>query len=167
MLVVPGLGEPAPLRATVHGADAVISAVGPRRRRDGPVSSTATHAIIEAMRETGVRRLVAVSATPVIPADRGDGILLRFVLQPIVRAILADHYLDLARMEGMMAGSGLDCTAIRPPRLDDGPLTGTYRTRIDANVPHGYLISRADVAHAMIATAADATTIGHAIGVAN
>jgi hypothetical protein len=28
-------------------------------------------------------------------------------------------------------------TAIRPPRLNDGPLTATYRTAIDRNGPDG------------------------------
>jgi putative NADH-flavin reductase len=167
MVVVPGLEVAAPLVQAMTGSDCVISAVGPRTLRDGPVASTAANSILGAMRQAGVRRFVAVSATPVIPAQRHDGPLLRFILQPLIRAILADLYLDLARMEGMMAGSGLDWTAVRPPRLNNGPLTAAYRTRHDANVPHGYRISRADVAHAMIAAAADPAASGHAIGVAN
>lgn len=167
LAVVPGLDDPAHLRSAVAGADAVVSAVGPRSIGDGPVASTATRAILRAMAETGVSRIVAVSATPVVPATREDGSLLRFILLPLIRTILPGLYLDLARMEGMLDGSGLEWTAVRPPRLSSGPLTGTYRSRIGGNVPRGYLISRADVAHAMIAALGNPATVNNAVGVAN
>jgi hypothetical protein len=46
-------------------------------------------------------------------------------------------------------------------------LTGTYRTSIGGNVPRGYAISRANVAHAMLAALDDPATLRQAVGVAN
>ncbi|GAA3638909.1 hypothetical protein GCM10022223_67400 [Kineosporia mesophila] len=63
-------------------------------------------------------------------------------------------------MEEDLRDSGLDRTPVRPPRRTDGPLTGTYRTALDQIVRGGLSISRADVAHLMLAT------VHHTVGVA-
>jgi hypothetical protein len=42
-----------------------------------------------------------------------------------------------------------------------------HRTSIGGNVPRGYAISRANVAHAMLAAIADAATVRQALGIAN
>jgi predicted DNA-binding protein (UPF0278 family) len=55
---------------------------------------------------------------------------------------------------------------VRPPRLTDGPLTGRYRTAYGQNLRRGLLVSRADVAHLMLATLDRPDTIGQAIGIA-
>jgi uncharacterized protein YbjT (DUF2867 family) len=52
---VPGLTVYEPLVEAVDGADAVISGVGPRGRKDGPVASGSTRSILAAMTKTGVR----------------------------------------------------------------------------------------------------------------
>ncbi len=70
-------------------------------------------------------------------------------------------------MEDVLRASGLDWTAVRPPRLTNGRLTGNYRTALERNLPGGLVISRADVAHAMLAALRQPETIGHAIGVAD
>jgi hypothetical protein len=46
------------------------------------------------------------------------------------------------------------------------PLTGKYRIVVGGNVPRGYSISRANVAHAMLAVLDDPATVGQAVGVA-
>ena len=45
-------------------------------------------------------------------------------------------------------------------------MTGTYRTAVGANVSRGNLISRADVAHGMLALLDDPATVRQAIGIA-
>ena len=74
---------------------------------------------------------------------------------------------DLALMEDALRDSGLDWTAVRPPRLTDRPLTGAYRTATGRNLRRGFLVSRADVAHLMLRLLDQPQTIGRAIGVAN
>src|SRR6266545_3350610 len=58
---VRGLTESGPLLDALDGSDAVISGVGPRGRKDGPVASGSTRAMLRAMTDLGVRRFVAVS----------------------------------------------------------------------------------------------------------
>jgi hypothetical protein len=60
----------------------------------------------------------------------------------------------------------LDWTVLRPPRLTNRPLTGTYRTAYEQNLRRGLLISRADVAHLMLRVLKQPETIERAIGIA-
>jgi putative NADH-flavin reductase len=169
--------DPAVLESAVRGADAVISALGAVSASDAGVACRGTQAIVQAMHATGVRRIIVVSAAPIstVPSparpnpprfDPGDGFFMRHVLSPLIRALLRKHYADLARMEDVLRDSGLDWTVVRPPRLTDKALTGTYRTANGQNLRGGFLISRADVAHLMLRVLEQPQTIRQAIGVA-
>jgi putative NADH-flavin reductase len=169
--------DPAALAEAVADADAVLSGLGPRGKADLGVAARGTRAIVAAMKETGVRRVVVVSAAPIgtVPSpdhphpprhDPGDGFLMRHLLAPIVKRVFRDHYADLARMEDVMRGSGLDWTVVRPPQLNDKPLTGVYRTAYERNLRRGLKISRADVAHYMLHALGQPETIGRIVGVA-
>src|SRR4051794_2993500 len=148
---VADLTDPEVLRAVLETSDAAISGVGPRTRKDGPVASTTTRGILRAMEASGVRRFVAVSAVPVGPVPEGESFVNRRLLVPFVSALLRDLYADLAEMEDEIRRSATKWTVVRPPKLVNKPPTGTYRTVVGGNVPRGYSISRADVAHAMLA----------------
>ena len=163
---VPGLTDPEVLRAVLEGSDAAISGVGPRGRKDGPVASSTTRAILRAMQASGVRRFVAVSAVPVGPVPDGESFVNRHILLPFISAFARDVYADLAEMEAEIRHSSTDWTIVRPPKLVNKPLTGKYRTAVGGNVPRGYSISRADVAHLMLAVLDDPATHRQAIGVA-
>jgi putative NADH-flavin reductase len=170
--------DPAAMRSAVGGADAVLSGLGPRIGRDAVgIASSGTQAIVRAVQEAGVRRVIVVSAAPVstVPSpgrpdpprhDPGEGPVMRHVLTPLTRVFLGRHYADLALMEDVLRDSGLDWTSVRPPRLTNGPLTGRYRMAIERNLRGGLRISRADVAQAMLAALHQPETVGHAVGVA-
>jgi uncharacterized protein YbjT (DUF2867 family) len=85
------------------------------------------------------------------------------VLTPPLKAILRKPYADLALMEDVLRDSGLDWTSVRPPRLTNGPLTERYRLAYGHNA--GAIISRADVAHAMLRLVTDTKAIGQPVGV--
>ena len=53
--------------------------------------------------------------------------------------------------------------ALREPTM----IVGTYRTALSRNLRGGLLVSRADVAHLMLATLDRPETIGQTIGIAN
>ena len=158
-------------------AGSVAVHIGARSRSDAGVAARGTRAIVEAMKATDVPRIV-VSAAPIgtVPSpdrpnppryDPGDGFFMRHLLSPLTRAALRMHYADLALMENILRDSGLDWTVVRPPRLTDKPLTGTYRTGNGQNLRRGLLVSRADVAHYMLRLLEQPETIGQAIGIAN
>ena len=92
---------------------------------------------------------------------------MRYVLSPMIKVALRPLYADLALMEDILRASGLDWTVVRPPRLTDKPLSGTYRTAYGQNLRRGLLISRADVAHLMLRVLEAPETIKQAIGIAN
>jgi uncharacterized protein YbjT (DUF2867 family) len=92
---------------------------------------------------------------------------MRYLAAPLTKAVLRKHYADLARMEDVLANSDLDWTAVRPPRLTDKPLTGSYQTARGRNLRRGLFISRADVAHFMLRAAEGPETIKQAIGIAS
>jgi putative NADH-flavin reductase len=163
---VPGLTEAEPLLDAVDSSDAVVSGVGPRGRKDGPVASGSTRSILAAMSTTGVRRFVAVSAAPLGPVPPDESFLNRRLLLPFINAFAADVYADLRVMEADIMSSATDWTIVRPPKLTNKALTGEYRTTISGNVSHGYSISRADVAHLMLAAVDDPTMINQPVGVA-
>jgi uncharacterized protein YbjT (DUF2867 family) len=166
VVTVPGLEQPDLLCSALIGSHAVLSAVGPRGRKDGPVASTAIRTILNVMDSAGVRRLVAVSAAPVGPVPDGESALNRWLLLPLVGRLLRSVYTDLGEMEAQLLRSSAAWTVIRPPKLVNKPLTGIYRTTLGGNVPRGISISRADAAHLMLAALDQPATVKQAVGVA-
>ncbi|WUD73769.1 NAD(P)H-binding protein [Streptomyces sp. NBC_00510] len=164
-VVTASLTDPEPLRAAVAGRDAVLSGLGPRRRRDAGIATAVTRPVLRAMEAEGVRRFVAVSAAPLGPVPEDETLLGR-ITAPVVSGLLRPVYDDLRAMEDEMRRSATDWTAVRPPKLSDRPLTGVYRTALNANLRGGFTIGRADVAHAMLAVVDDAATLKQAVGVA-
>jgi nucleoside-diphosphate-sugar epimerase len=156
----------------------VLSGLGPHSNADAGVASRGTRAIVAAMKATGVRRIVVVSAAPVstVPSpgrpnpprhDPGDGFFMRYLFSKIASARFGKVYDDLARMEDLLAGSGLDWTVVRPPQLTDKPLTGAYRTAYGQNLRGGLSVPRADVAHLMLRVLGQPETIHQTIGIAS
>ena len=160
--VVSGLAA-AELAEAFAGRDAVLSALGPRGRGSDPtVNSRGIRAALAAMQATGTRRIVAVSAAPVGPAE--GPLVYRAAVQPLLWRFFGAHYSDLAEMERLLRESGLDWTVVRPPRLTDGRATGRRRTAREG-MAGGLRVSRADVAAAMLDLLADPASSGHAYGV--
>ena len=163
--------------AAVRDTDAVLSALGSATKSDQGIATVGTRRITVGMHAVGLHRLVVVSAAPVAdvtlpgrphaspPAD-GDDLITRLVLGPIIRRIFRATYADLAAMEDLLRASNLDWTAVRPPRLTDGPRTGCYRSALGRNLPHGRTISRADLADCMLALLAQQEAFDHTVGVA-
>jgi putative NADH-flavin reductase len=164
---VPGLTDPEVLRPALEASDAAISGVGPRGRKEGPVASSATRGILRAMEASGVRRFVAVSAVPVGLVPKDESFINRWILLPFISAFARNVYVDLAEMEDEIRHSTTEWTIVRPPKLTNKPLTGNYRTIVGGNVPHGYTISRADIAHLMLRVLEQPQTIKQAVGIAN
>jgi putative NADH-flavin reductase len=169
--------DPAVLESAVAGADAVLSGLGQRLKSDAGIAADGTRSIVKAMKATGVRRIVVVSAAPLgtVPSpdrptppksDPGDGFFMRNLFSPLIKAALKKLYADLALMEDVVHDSGLDWTIVRPPRLTDKLRTGRYRTAYGQNLRGGVFISRADVADLMLRVLKQPETIKQVIGIA-
>ncbi|MFD4221082.1 NAD(P)-dependent oxidoreductase [Streptomyces griseus] len=159
------LDDPAEVRAAVAGRDAVLSGLGSRGRKANGVAERLTGRIVSAMEAEGVRRLLVVSASPVGPEPADDPLVDR-LMRRAIGAVLAELYADLARMEAALARSATDWTSVRPPKLTDGARTGVYRKVVGGTPRSGRSISRADVAHAMLALIDDPAAVKQGVGVA-
>jgi len=158
--------DPASITPAIAGADAVISAVGPRGTGPTTVIQDSVRSIIQAMQKTGTRRLLEVSGSVV--ADEGESPYLRYLLKPVVRRTFLRHVnADMRRGEDQIRASGLDWTIFRPPSLNDKAAKGTYRTAIDRNLPHGFAISRADFAAYMLTLLDDPASVHRHVSIAN
>lgn len=144
----------------VTGRDAVVSALGPRPG-GGLVCADGARAIIAAMHAAGTRRLIVVTASGHI-VDEGDGPATRLLVKPLLRRFLREGFADFARTDEAVSSSGLDWTIMRPPRLTNGARR-SYRTALDRNVRGGITISRADLAHAILAALTDPAAVGHSV----
>jgi putative NADH-flavin reductase len=156
--------DPDEITGPVDGADAVISTLGPRPGAAATVCSGGIRAVVAAMDKTGVRRLVAVSASGPY-TDAGDGPLTRYVMKPLLQRVLREGFGDLRRMEEIIRASRLDWTIMRPPRLTDKPATDRYRTAVDVNVRGGITVSRADLAAAILHSLGDLATVRHSVAI--
>lgn len=167
------------LASAVRGADAVLSALGPRNpRADAGIASQGTRAIVTAMQAEHVRRIIIVSAAPVGPVpvpgqpapprhDPGDSFFMRHLGNPLTHVMFGRHYADLAATEQILRDSDLEWTVSRPPKLTDKPLTGTYRTAFNRNIRGGFSVPRADVAHHMLAMINQLDTLKQIVGIAS
>jgi len=152
-----GATDQAAVHAAVDGADAVLSALGPRGAKTPDLLGIAARNITAAMEKTGARRLICVSAAGAfIESDPDMGRLAKLILP----RVFATNFADTREMEAAIAESGLDWTMVRAARLVNTPETGRYRVRPDYPPQGGGKISRADVAHFMAAVLADGSWIG-------
>ena|SRR5215467_367002 len=146
--------DPASILPAVTGADAVLTAAGPRGAGPTTVITDSVQSIAAAMGKAGTRRLLALSGS--IVADDGEGFFLRYVLKPVARRTFLRHVCaDMRHAEAVIAATDLDWTIMRPPALIDGPTTGKYRTAFDQGLSRGFRVSRADLAACMLSLVGD------------
>jgi putative NADH-flavin reductase len=142
--------DPDSIVSAIAGSDAVVTAIGPRGTGPTTVIQDSARAIIAAMQKSGGRRLVMLSGS--IVADEGESPYLRYLLKPLARRTFLRHVCaDMRAGESEVRASDLDWTIVRPPSLTSKPASDDYRTAIDRNLPHGFRVSRADLAACMLA----------------
>ena len=154
--------DPEAIGPAVEGADAVVSALGPRRGGPVTVCSDGVRSILQAMEKTGVRRIVVVSASGFF-TEPDDALINRLIAKPLLQRILREGAADIRRMEQDVRASTAEWTLMRPPRLTNGASRGRYRTMIDRNI--GMSISRADVADAILNALGNPATVSHTVGI--
>ena len=147
------------LAALVAGADAVVSALGPSRG-DRRLHREVAPALIDAMRSAGVRRFVGISGAGIdVP---GDAKRLRDrVVSAAMQRLGGDAVRDKVLEHAAWAGSGLDWTLVRPPRLVDAPPTGAVEHDAHRSA-RAVTIGRADLAGFLVDCAEQGRYVGSA-----
>jgi uncharacterized protein YbjT (DUF2867 family) len=137
--------DPAALARALEGQDAVVSALGTPVSpfREVTVLSSATDALVAAMKTAAVRRLVCIIGIGAgDSAGHGGSVFDRLILPALLRKV----YADKDRQEAIVRASGLDWVLVRPSVLNDRAPAEEVRALSDLSGFHGGTIARADVA---------------------
>jgi|tagenome__1003787_1003787.scaffolds.fasta_scaffold19684967_1 putative NADH-flavin reductase len=144
-LIVGDVRDEKMLREALKGQDAVVSALGTPASpfREVTLLSTATRALVNAMKAEHVARLVCITGMGAGDSAGHGGFLFDNVIFPL---LLKKVYADKNRQEAIVRDSGLDWVLVRPSVLNDKPGRGSVRALTDLSDYHGGSISRQDVA---------------------
>lgn len=152
------------LPEATRGQDAVISALGVGLSfSPGRLFELSTPRVIAAMEQTGVKRLVQVSAFGVGDTFAQVPLLPRL----FIRTLLARLYADKERGEEILKRSDLDWTIVYPAGLTNGPHTGDYRFGEHVELRGFPTVSRADVADLLLKAASDPAMVHRRLLVAS
>lgn len=137
--------DEAAIRKALEGRDAVISSLGTPASpfREVTLLSTATRALVAAMKSAHVARLVCITGMGAGDSAGHGGFLMDRLVLPL---LLRNVYADKDRQEALIRQSGLDWVLVRPSVLNDKPQRDAVRAMTDLSAFHGGSISRADVA---------------------
>jgi putative NADH-flavin reductase len=111
------------------------------------VFSEGTKNLLQAMKLTGVKRLICVTGIGAGDSRGHGGFLYDCVFYPFM---LRPIYADKDRQESLIKASEVDWTIVRPGFLTNGPLTKNYKLLTNMTGVTAGRISRADVAHFML-----------------
>ena len=148
-LIVGDARDEATLRKALQGRDAVVSALGTPASplREVTLLSTATRALVSAMKAERVSRLVCITGIGAGDSAGHGGFLFDRMIFPL---LLRKVYEDKDRQEAIVRESGLDWVLVRPTVLNDKPRRDEVRALTDLSDFRGGSISRADVARFVV-----------------
>jgi putative NADH-flavin reductase len=132
---------------TIRGTQAVLSALGTRSLGKTTIYSDSIARIIQAMADHQVTRILCVGAVGMDPGRNTD---MPVVEKLLVKLLLTHTLRDMYAMQLKLEATDLSWTMMWPPRLNDGPLIGTYRVVANQALKKGRVISRADLAHFIV-----------------
>jgi putative NADH-flavin reductase len=158
--------DPVAVRQATKGADVVLSALGARSPiRNENVLPRAIPIVIDAMRQTGVRRIIALGSAGALPdsLDKQPA-WRRWIVQNVVyNTFLKWPVAEQIAQYDILSHSGLDWTMVMPPMLTNGAGHGTYRIDGEALPPNGSRISREDVADFMMQQVGNPQWVGKGV----
>jgi uncharacterized protein YbjT (DUF2867 family) len=157
-LIVGDARDETALRQALKGRDAVISSLGTPASpfREVTLLSTATRALVSAMKLEHVSRLVCITGMGAGDSAGHGGLLFDNLIFPL---LLHKVYADKDRQEAIVRDSGLDWVLVRPSVLNDKPSRDTIRALTDLSGFHGGSISRDNVARFVLDQLRDGTWV--------
>ncbi|MEQ1652327.1 MAG: SDR family oxidoreductase [Hyphomicrobium sp.] len=145
----------------LSGADAVIQSLGVASVGELAAGSTlfsqSTRILIDAMKASGVKRLIAVTGLGAGNSRGHFGFVYDRIIFPL---LLSRIYADKDIAEQMIVGSGLEWTIARPGMLTNGPATHAYKVLPDSQDWRYGSISRADTGDFLVQQVSDRTMLG-------
>lgn len=160
-IVAGSLDDAAAISDAVRGADVVISVLGPVGTGvAGTPITEGIRVIVAAMKQHGVRRLVASATFSVTDAQDAPPWSVR-MLVGVIKRIAPGAYRDILGIGAVVRESGLDWTLVRVGLLNDRPGSGDV---LSAYLGKGVklALSRASFATFMLRQASSPDWIGKA-----
>lgn len=144
-LVIGDARDERALGKALESRDVVISALGTPVSpfREVTLLSTATRALVKAMKEKDITRLICITGIGAGESAGHGGFAFNNLIFPL---LLRKVYADKNRQETILRESGLAWTIVRPSILNNKPVRNTVRALTDLSHFNGGTISRADVA---------------------
>jgi uncharacterized protein YbjT (DUF2867 family) len=144
-LVIGDARDERALGKALEGRDVVISALGTPVSpfREVTLLSTVTRALVKAMKEKNITRLICITGMGAGESAGHGGFAFNNLILPL---LLRKVYADKNRQETILHESGLAWTIVRPSILNNKPSGKTVRALTDLGHFNGGTISRADVA---------------------
>lgn len=121
---------------SLEGADGVFSALGAAGWNPTTLCRDGIEATLTAMKQVGVKRLVAISSAAIVP---------NWTPGKVIARVLKNIYDDKRNLEAAIRASDREWVIVRPIRLYDGPRTTSCEVTVD-EPPRGFRVSREDVA---------------------
>lgn len=150
--------DPHDISTAVEGAEAILVTLGVKSPFATTLFSDSARLLLQVLKETG-------SSPPLIVLTgfgAGDSWAYNtFPMKLMFTLLLKKVYADKSEQERVIAAGYPRWEIVRPGRLTNGPLTGHYRVldKLVEGMKVG-AISRADVAHFMVAQAENPTYLG-------
>ena len=152
--------DPQSVRSALQGQDAVISTLGVGKSfASRHLIEQSMASIVREMESAGVKRLVLTSAFGVGSSWADTPLVPRLFIKTLLRDVYADKHAG----EVLVHRSRLDWTVVYPTGLTDRPATGVYRAGEHLELRGFPTISRADVAHFLVAQVGDPTYLRKAV----
>jgi putative NADH-flavin reductase len=145
--------------AALEGAEAVLVTLGTgNSTKATTLYSDSARVLVQAHRDLGSDAPIIVVTGFGAGASWDYNV---FLMKLLFTLVLKTVYTNKTEMEKLIAASGAHWVIVRPGRLNDGPMTGRYRV-LDALTREMKVgaISRADVAHFLVAQAEHPTYLG-------
>ena len=155
--------NPSDVLAAMHGQNAVIETIGGTTPwKSVTLESDSIHAILHAMQEENVPRLISVSMMGIGDSLSQAPFWYRYLLMP---TFLHGSTQDKTHKEAAITADHVAYVIVRPPILKDTPATG--QAHILAPNATGHTITRADLANFLVDQLETDANLNRAVTVVN
>jgi putative NADH-flavin reductase len=165
-LVEGSVFDPAVVVEALKGADVAFSALGAHSPfRNENVLPRAIPVIVQAMQQTGVRRIIALGSAGALASslDKQPAWLRWFVQKIVFTSVMKWPVYEQRVQYNVLSDSRLDWTMVLPPVLTNGRAQGVYRIDGEALPAGSSHISRSDVADFMMQQLTSRDWIGRGV----
>jgi len=126
----------------ITGQDAVISCLGSENRKQTTLLGNFGNILSRSMTQAKVKRIVYMASAGIHQEIKG---IPGLIVNAFIGNVLKDH----AQAVSYFMKPSFDYTILRPMQLNDGSLTGKYKTALKG-IPGSKAISRNNVAHFIV-----------------